>query len=245
MPVDAVSLDEMLARIGEWAARRESRVVCLCNVHSVVTAASDPMHRTALGGADLALADGAPVAWALRRLGFRNQARITGSDVMEGCCRQAERDQSPVFLYGSTPETLARLRSRLEATMPRLQIAGDRAPPFRDLTREEDEAVVRRVNDSGATVVFVGLGCPKQEAWMAAHRGRIRAVMIGVGAAFDFRAGTVKRAPAWAQSAGLEWLHRLVSEPRRVWKRYLVTNTVFILRFCAQLARHWLLHGAR
>ena len=136
---------------------------------------------------------------------------------------------------GSSDATLTLLSERLRAAFPGLRVAGTHSPPFRALTAEEDAESVARINASGAGVVFVSLGCPKQEKWMAAHRGRIRAVMFGVGAAFDFHAGVINRAPLWMQRCGLEWLHRLCSEPRRLWKRYLVTNTLFILGATRQL----------
>lgn len=140
----------------------------------------------------------------------------------------------PVYFYGSTEATLALLKRRLREAFPALRMRME-SPPFRALTAEEDSATVDRINSSGAGLVFVGLGCPKQERWMAEHRGRIHAVMIGVGAAFDFHAGTVRRAPAWMRDNGFEWLHRLLSEPRRLWKRYLVTNTLFIIGAARQL----------
>ncbi len=138
------------------------------------------------------------------------------------------------FVYGSTEATLALLESRLRAAFPALRLSME-SPPFRTLSSDEDAAAVARINASGAGIVFVGLGCPKQEHWMAEHRGRVNAVMIGVGAAFDFHAGTVQRAPAWMRDNGLEWLHRLASEPGRLWRRYLVTNTLFILGAARQL----------
>jgi N-acetylglucosaminyldiphosphoundecaprenol N-acetyl-beta-D-mannosaminyltransferase len=140
-----------------------------------------------------------------------------------------------VFFYGSTDATLARLRTSLAKQFPLLRIGGAYSPPFRPLSAAEDQAEVDMINRSGAHVVFVGLGCPKQEKWMAAHRGRLHAVMIGVGAAFDYHSGLIRRAPLWWQRNGLEWLYRLGSEPRRLMKRYLVTNTLFIIGVSRQL----------
>ena len=142
----------------------------------------------------------------------------------------AEQLGQSVFFYGSSNDTLDRLMVRIKAAFPRLKIVGLESPPFRELTAEEDQAYVTQINQSGAHVVFVGLGCPKQEAWIANHRGRIKAVMLGVGAAFDYHAGTIQRAPVWMQKLGLEWLHRLASEPRRLARRYAVTNSVFVYR---------------
>lgn len=234
--IDALSWDEALARIGRWAAHRESRYVCLCNVHSVVTAARDPAFRQVLNDADMATPDGMPLVWVLRRLGFAGQPRISGPDLMWRYCAEAATRHESIFLYGNTEQTLESLARNLDRAFPGLTIAGMFAPPFRPLTAEEDVDVVDRINTSGAGVVFVSLGCPKQELWMAEHRGRIRAVMLGVGAAFDFHAETIKRAPVWMQRMGLEWLFRLIREPRRLWRRYLVTNTLFAF----YLLRGWL-----
>lgn len=233
--IDALTWDQALARIDGWAARRESRVVCICNAHSVVTASGEPDFQRVLNTADMATPDGAPVAWMLQRLGFPGQTRISGPDLMWRYCEMAAQSGRGIYFYGSTPATLDLLAARLGQMFPGLVIAGSVSPPFRALSAEEDEAAVRAINDSGAGAVFVGLGCPKQELWMAAHRGRVHAVMIGVGAAFDFHAGTISRAPRWMRDNGLEWLHRLASEPRRLWRRYLVTNSLFILGGARQL----------
>ena len=235
--IDAVDWDGALERIAAWACRRESRYVCLCNVHSVVTAGRDPKFRWVVNRADLAVPDGAPIAWRLRRSGFPAQPRISGTELMLQCCALAEAQGLSIFLYGASPETLDRLQQRLMREFPALKLAGWHAPPFRELTQEEDERVVATIGESAAQIVFVSLGCPRQEAWMAAHRGRIGAVMLGVGAAFDFYAGTARRAPRWMQEAGLEWLHRLLREPGRLWRRYLVTNTLFLAHIAGETLR--------
>jgi len=235
VPIDAISWELALERIRQWGIGHESRYVCITNVHSVVTAKQDTDFGRVVAEADMATPDGAPVAWMLRKQGFPDQQRINGPDLMWNYCEQAARRKESIFLYGSTEETLAILQKRLGAAFPDLQIAGAISPPFRTLTAEEDAADVARINASGACTVWVSLGCPKQEMWMSAHRGRVSAVMIGVGAAFDYHAGTVKRAPLWMQRSGLEWLHRLCSEPGRLWKRYLVTNTLFVFGALRQL----------
>ena len=234
--IDAMDWDQCLERIMGWAAVGVHRYVCLCNAHSVVTARREPRFGQVIAAADLAAPDGAPVAWCMRLMGFPRQRRISGPDLMWECCARAVAEGRPVFLYGGNPQTLARLAARLVREFPGLKVAGCHAPPYRPMTAEEDARVVREIEDSGARIVFVSLGCPKQEAWMAEHRDRINAVMIGVGAAFDFHAGVMNRAPRWMRKIGLEWLHRLLAEPRRLWRRYLVTNTLFM----AYLFRDWL-----
>lgn len=236
-PIDVIDWATALRAISGWARQRESRYICMCNAHSLVTASQDPGFRAVLASADMAAPDGAPVVWLMRRIGHPAQQRIDGPDLMERFCAQAATDGTPIYLLGSTPETLAALQLRLHARWPTLVIAGVMSPPFRALSAAEDAELVANVNAARPGVVFVGLGCPKQERWMAEHRGRIEAVMIGVGAAFDFHAGTVTRAPRWMRLNGLEWLHRLLSEPRRLWRRYLVTNTAFIVGAMQQLLR--------
>lgn len=232
--IDALPWATALDRLMAWGHARASRYVTICNAHVVVSAAQDAAYGEIINASDMATPDGAPVAWMLRRQGFAGQSRISGPDVMWALCERAAAEGLPVYCYGSTDKTLALLAQRLGAAFPGLKLMVE-SPPFRALTAEEDAAAVDRINASGAGLVFVGLGCPKQERWMAEHRGRVQGVMLGVGAAFDFHACTVSRAPEWMQKNGLEWLHRLASEPRRLWKRYLVTNTLFILGAAYQL----------
>jgi N-acetylglucosaminyldiphosphoundecaprenol N-acetyl-beta-D-mannosaminyltransferase len=234
-PIDVVTWDDALMRIADWAGKRQSRYVCICNAHSVVTAGRDAAFGAALEHADMATPDGAPVAWMMRRLGFQSQQRINGPDLMWRYCSQAAQRDECIYLYGGTTETLTALQTKLANVFPALAVAGAYSPPFRQLTQAEEAAIVERINASGAGTVWVSLGCPKQELWMATQRGRINAVMVGVGAAFDYHAGTQRRAPLWMQNYGLEWLFRLLSEPRRLWRRYLVTNSLFILGGARQL----------
>lgn len=236
VPIDAVSFTTAQDRVLAWGHAHQSRYVVLANVHVVVTASRESDFGAVVAAADMATPDGAPVAWMLRKLGAAGQTRVSGPDLTWALLGRCEADALPVYLYGSRPATLALLAARIATTFPALVVAGYESPPFRALTAQEDTDTVARINSSGAGLVFVGLGCPKQEHWMLAHRGRVNAVMLGVGAAFDFHAGTVSRAPAWMRSNGIEWLHRLASEPRRLWKRYLVTNTIFVIRAFWQLA---------
>ena len=234
-PIDVLSSAQAVQRISAWGRAHESRYVCICNVHSVVTASQDAGFSKVISEADMATPDGAPVAWMLRRLGARDQSRVSGPDLMLEYCEHAVRTGESIFLFGSTDDTLQLLISKLKERWPTLRIAGSYSPPFRKISAEEDAAHVAMINQSGADTVWVSLGCPKQEQWMAQHRGQIHAVMIGVGAAFDFHAGKGVRAPAWMRNIGMEWLHRLMSEPRRLWRRYQVTNCLFIVKAFEQL----------
>lgn len=228
-PLDLMDWDKAIGRLVRWGAERRSAVVCICNVHMTVTAGTDPELAAVLDRAEMVTPDGAPVAWVMRRAGYVTQDRINGPDLMWRYLAEAERLGQVVSFYGGMEDTLVALKDAMFSAFPNLKIGGMVSPPFRALTVEEDKAYVDQFNAAGTAVLFVGLGCPKQEKWMHAHRGRINAVMVGVGAAFDYHAGTIKRAPLWMQRYGLEWFHRLCSEPRRLWKRYLVTNTLFIL----------------
>jgi N-acetylglucosaminyldiphosphoundecaprenol N-acetyl-beta-D-mannosaminyltransferase len=234
IPIDVLSWSKAIDCIFQWAERGESRAVCVCNVHSVITGRKSLAHGYAIRAADMVIADGAPVVWIIRKRGHVAQNRISGPDLMWACCGRAQGNGTAMFLYGGTPSTLSKLERRLRAEFPGINIVGAFSPPFRDMSAEEDAAIVDMINRSAAHIVWVGLGCPKQEAWIQAHRDRVRAVMIGVGAAFDFHAGVVKRAPQWMQRNGLEWLHRLLQDPRRLARRYLVTNATFVLAVLLQ-----------
>lgn len=232
--VDVLDWEMAIGRIAAWGRAGESRYVCFSNVHSAVTAAFDTHFHQIIAGSDMCTSDGAPVTWMLRQLGAPQQERLNGPDLMWRYFAAEAPKAGKVYFYGSTPETLKLLRARVEAEFPGLQVVGAYSPPFRPATGAEDEEDVARINASGAHVVFIGLGCPKQEAWMAAHRGRINAVMMGVGAAFEFHAGVQRRAPAWLRNHGLEWAHRLLHNPRRLWRRYVFTNTPFLFMGGAQ-----------
>lgn len=226
--IDAISLAQAIEIVDHWAEMHSKRMVCFCNVHSIVSAYFDAQFAENLSSADLALADGAPIAWKLRFSGHPAQQRVSGPDLMWRYLARASTANRAVFLYGGTQEKLQTLASKIVSEFSTLRIVGAYAPPFRQLDRAETDAVVQLINGSGANIVFVGLGCPKQENWMAELRERIDAVLVGVGAAFDFHAGSIKRAPHWMQRSGLEWLHRLAQDPRRLWKRYLNTNIIFL-----------------
>lgn len=236
-PIHRLTWMSALTRLQEWAVNRESRYVCICNVHSVVTARRDIEFSLIIREADMATPDGAPVAWLMRRTGTIGQARINGPDLMALYCESAAQRGESIYLYGSQQSTLDKLCTVLPNRYHGLKIAGSYSPPYRPLTQEEDDAAVASINASGASTVWVSLGCPKQEIWMAAHRGLVHAPMIGVGAAFDYHAGVILRAPSWMQNSGLEWFHRLCSEPQRLYKRYFLTNSLFILYAARQLGK--------
>lgn len=203
--------------------------ICLSNVHTTVMAEKDAEYRKIQNSAFLALPDGSPLALVQRLRGYRSAEQVAGPDLMPALWKATEYTAYSHYFYGSTPETIEALQKNLGSRYPELKIAGMEAPPFRPLTEEEDRQAVERINASGADFVWVGLGAPKQEKWMYEHRGRIHGVMFGVGAGFDFHAGTVKRAPDWMRRHYLEWLYRLVQDPKRLWKRYVQTNGKFLL----------------
>jgi N-acetylglucosaminyldiphosphoundecaprenol N-acetyl-beta-D-mannosaminyltransferase len=188
-----------------------------------------------MNGADLVTPDGMPLVWALRSLGFQDATRVYGPDLTPVVLAIAEEDGIPVGLYVGAPQVLDRLQAVIRERFPAIRIAYAFSPPFRPLTAEEDEKVVEAINNSGTRILFIGLNTPKQDYWMAAHRDRIHAVMLGVGAAFDFLAGTKAQAPRWMMRIGMEWFFRLVTEPRRLGKRYLKHNPRFVVLFAAQL----------
>ncbi|WP_457637190.1 WecB/TagA/CpsF family glycosyltransferase [Oceanithermus sp.] len=222
-------------QIINWAVQEDSRYVCAANVHMVMESYDSIDFRKVVNSADLVTPDGMPLVWMMRRLGVPNQSRVAGPELLPRVCEAAAQQGIPVGFYGGTADTLSGLTQHLLKRFPSLKIAYAHSPPFRPLSDEEDERVVREINSSGARILFVGLGCPKQERWMAEHRGRVRAVMIGVGAAFDFHAGKVRKAPAWMQRMGLEWLFRLAMEPRRLWRRYAKHNPRFVMLAIMQL----------
>lgn len=224
---DVVTYDGAVARINQMVAQRRSAYVCASNVHSIVESSLHPSFRSVLNSADMVTPDGAPVAWLMRRRGIQRQRRISGPDLMLEYLKHAKGDHK-IFLYGSSVETLELLEQKIAKNYPRVALVGKYSPPFRALTTQERSEVYQKINATGANVVFVGLGCPKQEFWMSDAKGRVNAVMIGLGAAFDYHAGVVKRAPLWMRDLGGEWLYRLISEPRRLWRRYAIANGIFI-----------------
>jgi N-acetylglucosaminyldiphosphoundecaprenol N-acetyl-beta-D-mannosaminyltransferase len=213
--------------------------VCVAAVHTVMACQEDPELRAAVQGADLVVPDGMPLVWALNALGHALEDRVYGPTLMDRACARAARTGTGMFLYGGRSEAaLARLEAALCARHPGLRVVGRHVPPFRPLTRREEADVAAEIDASGADVVWVGIGVPKQEKWMVRMRPRLAApVLVGVGAAFDFHAGLVPQAPPRVQRLGLEWAFRLAQEPRRLWRRYARYNPRFVAGFARQYAR--------
>ncbi len=234
--VSATDYNEATQAVLRAAQSRESAVVSLHSVHAVVTSSSDPNLRQRVNSFELVGPDGQPVRWALNLLhGAGLAERVYGPEFMLRLCHQASESGVSIYLYGgATTDVLDALVANLTAAYPGLIVAGAESPPFRALTEAEDDQVVRRINESGAGIVFIGLGCPKQDHFAYDHRERINAVQVCVGAAFDFHAGSKKMAPSWMQRRGLEWLFRLVDEPARLWRRYLVTNSLYVQKLLSQ-----------
>ncbi len=232
--VEAAGFEQAVGRIIGWAKEGASRAVCLATVYSVMLARDCARYRNVLNRADLTLPDGMPLVWGLRRQGFPSAMRVAGPDLTPPLLEAAEKEGIPVGFYGARPEVLAALLERVRSRYPRLRVAYAWSPPFRPLKEEEDREVVARIRESGARILLVGLGTPKQDLWIAEHRGRVPAVMLGVGQVFDLLGGARRRAPGWMCRWGLEWFYRLASEPRRLWRRYVVHNPRFLWLFLKQ-----------
>ncbi len=223
----------------QFAKGGEGGYVIPANVHVVMTAFWHADYQACVNQASLVTADGMPLVWGLKALGESSASRVYGPDLMLAVCEQATQEAIAIYLYGGTAACLTRLEANLKQHLPQLNIVGSASPPFRQLSPEEDTAAVEKMRASGAKIIFVGLGCPKQEIWMAQHHDTLSAVMIGVGAAFDFHGGQISQAPRWMMKFGLEWLYRLVQEPQRLWRRYLLNNPAFIVLFGGQLLSRW------
>ncbi len=222
------SFAEHIARFASFGAAHRSSYVCCVNSHMCVEAHNDKAFADVVNLADFATADGMPMLNKLNRTHGLQQERVAGNDIMPALMAEAERQGLGVFFYGGKQEVLDNIVARAAKDFPRLRIAGAESPPFRELDARESEQTVDRINSSGAHIVLVSLGCPKQEKWMAGRKGKINAIMLGMGGAFLLYAGVDTRAPKWMRDLSLEWAYRLVLEPRRLWKRYLFTNTAFI-----------------
>jgi N-acetylglucosaminyldiphosphoundecaprenol N-acetyl-beta-D-mannosaminyltransferase len=241
IPLAVSDYDEVIEWMDAMIAANARGYLTAAAVNLVMSAREQPETLAAVLGATLAVPDGQPLVWALRALGHAPATRIYGPDLMALYCARAARAGTPVYLYGGRNDDAARelLARRLRERFPGLVIAGSSSPPFRALTPSEDAREIELINSSGAAVVWVGTGQPRQERWMHEMRPRLTPpLLVGVGAAFDFHAGLVKQAPPWMQRNGLEWSYRLAREPRRLWRRYARYNPRFVAAFAAQYARH-------
>jgi N-acetylglucosaminyldiphosphoundecaprenol N-acetyl-beta-D-mannosaminyltransferase len=240
--IDATSYQDACDRLQGWIAEKRSCYVVAANVHVVMTGYWNRSYQGLINRAVLVTPDGMPLVWGLRLLGLKQATRVYGPDLMLAWCERAAQYQLSLFLYGGTEAMLEKLVQVLQSRYPPIAIAGWYAPPFRALSSAEEAEIRDKIQTSGASLVLVGLGCPKQEEWMARQQGKLAVVMIGVGAAFSFHSGMVSQAPRWMMNRGLEWFYRLWAEPKRLWRRYLFYNPTFVLLFgwqwlAAQLKR--------
>jgi N-acetylglucosaminyldiphosphoundecaprenol N-acetyl-beta-D-mannosaminyltransferase len=236
--VDAIQIPEVVTLMEQWIDKRDyCHYVAVTGMHGVTEAQHDPEFKKVLNDADLVVPDGMPLVWLGRLRGFRMPRRVYGPELMATFCQRTASKGYRHFFYGGTPGLPEQLSENLKRLMPELQVAGTFSPPFGRVTPEEDQAIVEMINASSADVIWVGLSEVKQDTWMNAHRGRLNAsVLVGVGAAFDFLAGTKRQAPEWMRENGLECLFRLFHEPKRLWRRYLVYGSEFlVLVFLEQL----------
>jgi N-acetylglucosaminyldiphosphoundecaprenol N-acetyl-beta-D-mannosaminyltransferase len=232
--VTPISSEDILTRVDQWVRYRQQHYICLCPNYSIMLSRKHPEFRQALNQATITTADGRAVAWACKLHGYRHAKQVRGADLTRLVCQMSAKSGFSNFFYGATEAVLEQMVGKLRQQYPQLQVAGMHAPPFRALTAHERRDIVGLINASQPDIVWIGLGAPKQELWMAEHIQDVKApVMVGVGAAFDFLAGVKAEAPRWMQNASLEWLFRLAKEPRRLWKRN-VYHPVFMVQVILQ-----------
>lgn len=222
---------EFLEQIALLGKEKKSSYVCIANVHMLIEAYNDKEFAQVVNDADIVSPDGMPLATGIRKLYNINQDRVAGMDVLPDMLSMCENNGTPVFFYGGTQDMIDQTRKYIELNYSNLKIAGMISPPFRPLQEHEEEDIVKKINESNAGIVFVALGCPKQERWMASMKGRVDACMLGIGGALPVMIGMQKRASKWMQRNHLEWLFRLFQEPKRLFKRYLTTNSLFMILF--------------
>lgn len=235
--VSSITYYNALSEILNLGKRKQPSYTCFVNVHMIIESYKDPEFKKKVNNSTFSFPDGVPLVWALRLLYGIMQERIAGIDLMIDAIRESEKEKLSIFLFGSTEIVLNALENNLSKDFPKLIIAGKLSPPFKEFSQTENNSFVQMINSSGANLVFVSLGCPKQEIWMAKNFGLINATMLGVGAAFEIHAKLIKRAPKWMQKTGLEWFFRFIQEPGRLWKRYIQTNTLFIYLLLKKIIR--------
>lgn len=224
----AIDMPWLLRFTEEHLKELSGDYICVSNVHTTVTAYKDPQYLAVQNGGILAIPDGGPLSSTGRKRGYSQMHRVTGPDYMRACLEAGREKGWRHYFYGGTQKTLDILKEMLPKRYPGIQIAGMYSPPFRPLTEEEDAAAIKAICDAQPDFVWVGLGAPKQEKWMQVHQGKVQGLMVGVGAAFDYEAGNINRAPKWMQDHNLEWFYRLLQDPKRLLGRYLYTNTVYL-----------------
>ncbi|MBR5419959.1 MAG: WecB/TagA/CpsF family glycosyltransferase [Lachnospiraceae bacterium] len=239
LPLALSTPEKAVDHITEEHEKLGGKYVTFCNVHTLMTARNDAAYAQAQKDAYLRMPDGKPLAWCLKGRGYREASQVAGPDFMQRMLRLPAERNGKHYFYGASETTLRKLEEVIRSNYPDAQIAGMESPPFRELTEEEEKEALQRMNDSGADYIWIGLGAPKQEYFMQRNAGRARGIMFGVGAAFDFHAGRVDRAPKWLRRIGLEWLFRLLQDPQRLWKRYLMTNTQFLLLLPGYFFHAW------
>ncbi len=236
MKTNIIKLETAVAEILLLTKQVKANYICLANVHMCMETFDSPSFRKVVNSADLVIPDGRPIAWTQKTLGFKNAEQVRGQDLMSAICQQSNSSELTIGFYGGSSEkVLLQMKSSLQNKYNYIRINYSFSPPFRPLTNEEDQQVINSINSSKIDILFVGTGCPKQEMWMASHQESLNCVMIGVGAAFDFIAGEKKHAPKLLQKMGLEWLFRLICEPKRLSSRYLKQNPRFIYYFIKSL----------
>ncbi|UZR92741.1 WecB/TagA/CpsF family glycosyltransferase [Chondrinema litorale] len=229
------TFQEFTDKIFELSETKESSYVCFANAHMMVESYKSPEFNKILNNADLAAPDGGPVSKAVKVYHGIKQVRVPGMDLLPVLLDEAEKRNKSVYFFGTTDDLLEIIKEKAAKEFPNLRIAGTFSPPFRKLSEEEENDIIDMIQATNPDLLFVALGCPKQEMWMAAHMGKINACMLGVGQAFRTYAGVEKRLPKWARNLSLEWVYRFYLEPGRLWKRYLVTNSFFIYLFIKHL----------
>lgn len=226
--IAAINMKWLIGYLSKNINKLAGDYICVSNVHTTVTSYEEPDYRAIQNGGIMAIPDGGPLSTIGRKRGYKNMARTTGPSLMGEIFNISIEKGYRHYFYGSTNETLEKLLEKLKENYPGLKIAGMYSPPFHDITGVEDEDIIKMINDTKPDFVWVGLGAPKQERWMSIHQGRIKGLMIGVGAGFDYYAENISRAPVWMQKINLEWLYRLLQDPKRLFKRYFHTNTKFL-----------------
>jgi len=243
VPICLGKYEDFVDSIIGMASTRVSSYVCVLNVHMLVEAYFKDSFKEIIQNADIIVPDGMPITWALRFLNGTKQERVAGMDLLPSLLQKVEQKDLSVYFYGGTDNLLNKTKKVMKSRYPSLRVAGFKSPPFRKLSEKEDQAVVESINASGANIVFVVLGCPKQEKWMSSMKGKINAVMIGIGGALPVMVGLQRRAPEWMQEIGMEWLYRLYMEPRRLFKRYAITNTIFFYLISKELLKKKLVYS--